>query len=189
MAQESKRLKFGWLSLRYGKGRVLLPIAALATCTGAAPMLAAGAASQAAAARILFAGGQWAAIDFGARCEARSKGLWARKGTQPFAGFAFDARGARQGQFYVHLSRPARAGATVIATMGSQPFLLAGKGDWAWSRNLAQQRSILEAARYGRSMRLETRDTSGRRVVDRYLLSGAATAIDAAAAACAGKSK
>ncbi len=148
----------------------------------------AGAASTASGARVLFAGGQWAAIDFGSRCEARSKGLWPRKGTAPFAGFAFDSSGPRQGQFYARLSRPARAGATVIATIGTQSFLLIGKDGWAWSRNLAQQRAILEAARYSRSMRLESRDASGRRVVDRYLLSGAATAIDAAAAACAGKS-
>ena len=177
MAQESKRLKFGWLSVRYEASRALLAAAALVACGGAA------------APQIVFAGEQWAAIDFGSRCEARSKGLWARKGTEPFAGFAFDRGGARQGQFYVHLSRPARPGATVIATIGSQPFMLAGKGDWAFSRNVEQQRSILDAARYGRSMRLESRDTNGRRVVDRYLLSGAATAIDAAAAACAGKSQ
>lgn len=145
-------------------------------------------ADFAAAARILFAGGGWAAIDFGARCEARSAGLWARHETAPYAGFAFDRRGGRNGQFYVHLSRPARAGATVIATIDSAPFLLSGKGEWGWSSDPAQRRAILNAARYGQRVRVEFRDTRGARVVDYYALAGAATAIDAAAAACAGKS-
>jgi hypothetical protein len=34
-------------------------------------------------------------------------------------------------------------------------------------------------------MRVDSRDASGRRFVDRYLLDGAPTAIDAAAARCA----
>ena len=146
-------------------------------------------AAEAAAARIIFAGGGWAAIDFGGRCEARSKALWAKADTEPFAGFAFDRAGARRGQFYVHLSRPARPGATVIATIGTEPFLLAGKGEWAWSRGIAQQRAMLAAARAGQAMRIESRDQRGRRIVDRYALGGAPTAIDAAAAACAGKTQ
>lgn len=179
MAQHAIPLKFGWLSLRFG-----LPMR-----IAVAASLAAAAAGPAEAARIVFAGGNWAAIDFGQRCEARSRALWTKPGTDPFAGFAFDAAGARQGQFYVRLSRPARAGATVMARIGSTPFLLAARGEWAWSRSLAQQRSMLEAARYGTSMRVDSRDRRGQRIVDRYTLAGAATAIDAAAAACAGKSR
>jgi hypothetical protein len=140
------------------------------------------------AAGILFAGGNWAAIDFDGRCEARTKALWPKADTEPFAGFAFDRGGARQGVFYVHLGRPARAGGSVIATIGSAPFLLAGNGQWAWVRSAQQRAAILEAARYGTSLRVEYRDVSGRRTVDHYALGGAATAIDAAAAACAGKS-
>ena len=147
------------------------------------------ASSAADGTRILFAGGQWAAIDFGTRCEARSRVLLPRRDTKPFAGFAFDRAGPRHGRFYVHLSRPARAGASVVATIGSSPFLLVGKGAWAWSRGGAQQSAMLEAARYGQSLRIETRDSRGSKVVDRYVLDGAATAIDAAAAACAGKGR
>ena len=157
--------------------RMRLLLAALA-------LVAAAPAAQ--AVRIVFAGGNWAAIDFGGRCEARSRALWASSKTKSFAGFAFDPAG-RQGQFYVHLSRPARPGATVIATIDSEPFLLIGKGAWAWSRTAQQQRAMLQAARYSGGMRIESRDQRGRRIVDRYLLAGAATAIDAAAAACAGK--
>lgn len=182
MAQRRISLKIGWLPDRFGcatPGPVrhgLAALALLASATGAD------------SARILFAGGNWAAIDFGPRCEARSKALWARPGTIPFAGFAFDRGGARQGQFYVHLSRPARDGATVIATIASRPFLLAGKGDWAWSRGLGQQSAMLNAVRNSGGMRVESRGRDGRRIVDRYDLGGAATAIDSAAAGCAGKS-
>lgn len=155
----------------------------------ALPLLALVAGAAAASPpKIAFAGGHWAAISFGGRCEARSRPLWFKPGTEPYAGFAFDRSGRPHGQFYVHLGRPARAGASVIATIGDQPFLLAGNGAWAWSANAAQQQAILKAARYGQQMRIDSRDTGGRRVVDRYDLSGAATAIDAAAAACAGKS-
>lgn len=146
-------------------------------------------ASPAQAAQVLFAGGYWAAIDFGRRCEARTRALGATVQTEPLAGFAFGRGGGPQGQFYVRLSRPARAGASVIATIGSEPFLLVGKGGWAWSRTGQQQRAMLQAARYSGGMRVESRDQSGRRIVDRYLLAGAATAIDAAAAACAQPSK
>ena len=153
-------------------------------------LLLAGAGSAASpAARIVFAGGNWAAIDFGGRCEARSKALWTKPKTEPFAGFAFGKGTGPQGLFYAHLSRPARSGAAVMATIGSEPFLLGGNGEWAWSRNPAQRTALLYAARYGASLRIVYRDSSGRRVVDQYTLGGAASAIDAAAAACAGKSR
>ena len=150
-------------------------------------LLAAG-STAGAAPQILFAGGNWAAIDFGGQCEARSKALWAKQGTEPYAGFAFGRGGIRQGLFYVHLGRPVRPGTSVIASVGSSPFLLAGNGQWAWAGSPQQRAAILQAARYGTALRVEYRDSSGRRTVDHYALGGAATAIDAAAAACAGKS-
>lgn len=172
MAQQEISLKFGWLSLR--SGRLALAAAAMLAVASAAP-----------AARILFAGGSWAAIDFGSRCEARSRALWPKQGTQPFAGFAFDKGRAGEGRFYVHLSRKARPGATVIASVGSEPFLLASNGEWAWSRDSGQQRALLDASRYGQALKVESRDERGRRFVDHYALAAAPTAIDSAAAACA----
>ena len=151
-------------------------------------LLLAASASAADATRILYAGGNWAAVDFGSRCEARSKSLWAKRGTEPFAGFAFDPSGKRHGQFYVHLARPARNGATVIVTIGAEPFLLASNGQWGWSTSADQRSAIIEAVRYATAMRVDYRDSAGRRGIDRYALAGAPTAIDSAAAACAGKS-
>lgn len=149
------------------------------------------ASEQSEAARILFAAGQWAAVDRGSLCEAGGRSLrTAAKGRpQARAGFTFDAGGPRRGEFHARLSRVPRASSTVMLTIGTQPFLLVSRDGWAWSRGPAQEAAIIAAARSAGGMRIEARDRAGRRIVDRYLLDGAPTAIDAAAAACAGKSR
>ena len=105
----------------------------------------------------------------------------------PFSAFLFDAVGSAQGQFYVRLSRPAKAESAVMVTINALPFLLIGSGQSAWSRSPTQSQAIIAAARGGGTMRVQFRDQSGGRYSDYYGLEGAATAIDAAAAACAGK--
>ena len=147
-------------------------------------------AAPAAAQQIVFAGGHWAAIDRGAACEAGSRALRiAAKGkVQARAGFAFDAAGPRRGQFFALLSRVPRPGSTVVLTLGNQPFLLVSNGLWAWSSGPEQERAIIAAARDAGGMTVRSRDQAGGRFIDRYVLDGAATAIDAAAARCAGKS-
>jgi hypothetical protein len=146
-------------------------------------------AAPASAAHTLFARGDWAAIDFGARCEARSRMLQppAQVKPPPFAGFLFDPGGPAHGQFYVRLSRQTKAGSAVMLSVDNLPFLLTSQGQSAWSRSPAQSQAIMAAVRGGGTMRLQFRDGSGRRYSDYYGLTGAATAIDAAAAACAGK--
>ena len=143
-------------------------------------------ATPAGAANIVFAGGQWAAIDRGQSCEAASRALRIATGdrVQAVAGFAFDTRGPRNGQFFARLSRVPRDGSSVMLTVGSQPFMLVSRGDWAWSRGPKQEEAIISALRSAGGMRIASRDARGRRFVDRYLLEGAPTAIDAAAAAC-----
>ena len=71
--------------------------------------------------------------------------------------------------------------------IGDQPFLLISRGNLAWSSGALQDAAIIAALRNGTAMTVESRDASGSRFIDPYLLDGAATAIDAAAAACAGK--
>ncbi|MFL6755427.1 MAG: hypothetical protein ACJ8FI_11190 [Sphingomicrobium sp.] len=139
--------------------------------------------------QVVFAGGHWAAIDRGSSCEAAGRSLRiAQKGkVQARAGFAFDAGRGRRGQFFAQLSRMPRANSTVILTVGEQPFLLVGRSGWAWSSGAAQESAIIAAVRAAGGMRIESRDQAGRRFVDRYMLDGAPTAIDAAAARCAGK--
>ena len=142
--------------------------------------------SAPAAAQVISAHREWAAIQFGERCEARSRAVRVERGRPPpFAGFAFERGGGLQGQFHARLSRGVRPGSTAILTIGGQPFLLAVRGDWAWGRDARQDNAILAASRYASSMRIESRDLRGRRFIDLYTLGGVATAIDAAAAKCA----
>ena len=140
---------------------------------------------------IIFARGSWAAIDRGGACLAagRSARIAAKGRVQALAGFTFAADRRRWGEFHAHLSRAPRPGSSVILTVGNQPFLLTARGDWAWSRGPLQEQAIIAAMRAAGGMRIEARDAAGRRFSDPYTLDGAPTAIDAAAAACAGKGR
>lgn len=153
--------------------RLLLSLLALAT---AAPRGA-----------VVWAGGGWAAIDRGSLCEAltRSAKIAPKGEVQAVAGFDFTPDHRRWGEFHVQLSRLSRPGSSVIAHLGDQPFLLVARGAWAWSRGPAQEQAIIAAARAGGWMRIEARDGAGVRFIDPYVLAGAPTAIDAAAARCA----
>jgi hypothetical protein len=146
------------------------------------------ASSAAATGRILLARGNWAAIERPESCLAsgRSARVAAKGKVQAVAGFSFTPDRRRWGEFHARLSRVARPGSSVMLTVGDRPFLLSGRGGWAWSRGPAQEQAIIDAVRSAGGMRLEARDAAGRRFVDPYLLDGAPTAIDAAAA-CAGK--
>jgi hypothetical protein len=142
-------------------------------------------------ASVVFAGGSWAAIDRGSTCEAlgRSSRIAAKGKVQAVAGFSFSADGRRWGEFHARLRRMPRPGSTVMLRVGGQPFLLVSRANWAWSEGPLQDQAILAAVRGAGGMTVESRDAAGARFVDPYALNGAATAIDAAAAACAGKHK
>jgi hypothetical protein len=116
---------------------------------------------------------------------ARSLRDAAKGQPQAYAAFLFDPARRQNGVLSVRLSRPVRQGGSVLLTVGTQPFMLKGAGAFAWSRGPAQEAAIIAAVRSAGGMRVEARDAGGRRSVDRYLLDGAPTAIDAAAAACA----
>ena len=139
-------------------------------------------------ARVLAAGGSWAAIERpGAVCEAisRSELLAPRGEEQARVAIAFDRSGSRHGQLHARLSRPARSGAHAMLTVGTDQYLLITRGSDAWSRGPAQEQAIIASLRRGQRMRLQWQGAGGRRFTDYYLLAGAPTAIDAAAAACA----
>jgi hypothetical protein len=148
--------------------------------------LAAFASTLNARGSVLFAGGAWAAIDRGPLCEAvsRSQRIAPNEQVQAIAGFSFTADGRRWGEFHARLSRVPRRGASVILMVGNQPFPLVTRGDWAWSRGGHAAQAMIAAARNAPIMRVESRDGAGQRFADPYLLDGAATAIDAAAARC-----
>jgi hypothetical protein len=148
--------------------------------------LALAGAASAAPSRLIVARGAWASFDRGQACEAMAKPLLParERDAQPYVAIAFDRGGPRHGQLFAQLRRPARAGSSVILTVGGQPFLLAVRGASAWSKDGRQEAAIIAAMRAAGGMRIESRDASGRRFTDRFLLDGAPTAIDAAAAAC-----
>lgn len=148
------------------------------------PLLFAGPAS----AQVLAAGGYWAALQRpGDSCEAvaRSELPAPRGEEQARVAIAFDRSGRRHGQLHARLSRPARGGAHAMLTIGTDQFLLVTRGSDAWSRGPAQEQAIIASLRRGARMRIQWQGQGGRRYTDYYALAGAATAVDAAAIACA----
>lgn len=150
-------------------------------------LLATFAAPAAARGSVVYADGAWAAIDRGAVCEAlsRSQKIAPKDKVQATAGITFSRDHRHWGEFHVRLSRMPRGDASVMLHVGDQPFLLVTRGGWAWSRGPAQAQAIIDALRVAAAMRIESRDAAGVRFTDPYLLDGAPTAIDAAAARCA----
>ena len=144
------------------------------------------AAVAAAPPRTLAARGAWAAFDRMSQCEAVTRALLPEDVRKPATVLAilYDRRGRRTGELSVRFRRPLREGSSVILTIGEQPFDLIARGQSAWSRGPAQESAILAAIRASSGARVTSRDQAGRRMTDRFLLDGAPTAIDAAAAAC-----
>ena len=136
---------------------------------------------------VVYAGGAWAAIDRGGVCEAvsRSQKVLPKDKVQPVAGISFAADHRRWGEFHARLSRMPRGDASVMLQVSGQPFLLVTRDGWAWSRGPAQAQAIINAMRNATTMSVSSRDGAGVRFSDPYLLDGAPTAIDAAAARCA----
>jgi hypothetical protein len=147
-------------------------------------LLLAGAARPA---TVVAARGHWAALDHGALCEAAARPLPPSSERERAARAGLRFGGLGQPRFFARLSRPLRTGSSVMLRIGTGMFLLAGRGEWAWSHAPGQSDAIMAAMRGASAMRVDARDSRGQRFTDRYLLAGAPTAIDAAAAACAGK--
>lgn len=89
-----------------------------------------------------------------------------------------------RGQLHVRLSRPRGAAARVTLSIGERRFDLTADAADAWASDARADAAIVAAMRGGRSMSVEGLDRAGQPFADVYALSGAATAIDAAALAC-----
>ena len=92
------------------------------------------------------------------------------------------------GQLHVRLSREKRAGSAVLLRIDGRSFQLRGGGRDAWAPDPRGDDEIMTAMRTGIELVVETRSTRGGLVRDQYHLRGAATAMDAAALACAPRS-
>jgi hypothetical protein len=108
----------------------------------------------------------------GARRPSVAIGYWPRRGVR--------------GQVHFRLSREKRAGSAVLLRIDDRTFQLIGGGIDAWAPDRQADAEIVAAMRSGVDLTIETRSERGRLIREHYRLRGAATAIDAAAIACAG---
>jgi hypothetical protein len=151
-------------------------------------LLGLGAAGAAAAQpRPLGVFASWGAFRDAERCYAITQPYEAppAQGWRPFAAVGhWPARG-QGGQLHVRLSREKRPGSAVLVRIDGRSFQLIGGGRDAWAPDARADVEIQAAMRTGIDMLVETRSTRGLIVRDHYRLRGAATAMDAAAIACA----
>ena len=136
--------------------------------------------------RTLGAFGSWAAFRDEARCYAITQPYQApeARGWQPFASVG-QWPGRRGGQLHIRLSREKRQGSAVLLRIDGRAFQLTGGGRDAWAPDSRADAEIQTAMRTGIDFVVETRSSDGLLVRDLYRLRGAATAMDAAAIACA----
>lgn len=129
----------------------------------------------------------WGAFRDNGRCYAIAQPFQSPRpeGWQPFVSVAYQPSLRLRGQLHVRLSREKRSGSAVLLRIDGRSFqLLAGARD-AWAPDARADAEIRTAMRTGLDLVVETRSTRGALVRDHYRLRGAATAIDAAAVACA----
>jgi hypothetical protein len=147
-------------------------------------LLAAPAAGQRQALGVF---GMWGAFSGGGSCYAISQPLRAPRAERwrPFVAIGHWPGRRISGQLHVRLSREKRAGSAVLLRIDGRSFQLNGGGRDAWAPDSRADDEIMAAMRTGIEMVIETRSTRGLLVRDHYQLRGAATAMDAAALACA----
>ena len=118
------------------------------------------------------------------RCYAIARPVVAGGRPDGFASVAtWPERGLR-GSIHIRLSRERDRSAGVTLTVGERRFALVADGRNAFAPDGPSDRALVAAIRSVRSMSVEAVGAGGRPFADVYALSGAATAIDAAALAC-----
>ena len=129
------------------------------------------------------------AADGGARCYAIAEPERPARaeGARPFASVGYWRGRGPDGQLHIRFVREKRRGSAVLLRIDARTFQLVGGGVNAWAPNQEADAEILAAMRTGIDMVVETRAVNGTRMRDHYALRGAATAIDAAAIACASR--
>ena len=132
--------------------------------------------------------GQWGAFRNSDHCYAIAEPAAPRRrdGGRAFAAVGdWPGRNIR-GQVHFRFARPKRPGSAVLLRIDDRTFQLIGGGADGWAPDAAADAEIVTAMRTGVAMSVETRSESGGLLRDAYTLRGAATAVDAAAIACAG---
>ena len=131
--------------------------------------------------------GSWGAFQGQGRCYAIAEPFEAPPAQSWHAFAAIGHWPARHGggQLHIRLSREKRQGSAVLLNIDGRSFQLLGGGRDAWAPDARADQEIQAAMRTGLDMAVETRGVDGLAVRDHYRLRGAATAMDAAAVACA----
>ena len=142
--------------------------------------------AQRAALGIFFQWGAFAEKNAG-RCFAIARPERAPKEGAASAAVGYWPTQSVRGQVSFRLSRPKREGSAVLLRIDGRVFQLSGRGADAWAPDARGDADIVAAMRSGVEMRVETRAENGALLREHYKLRGAATAIDAAAIACANR--
>lgn len=131
--------------------------------------------------------GSWGAFRGSGECHAVSEPIRSpeAQGWRPFVAVGHWPARRIRGQLHVRLSRVKREGSAVLLRIDGRSFQLRGGGRDAWAPDARADDEILAAIRTGIDMVVETRAVNGALVQEHYRLRGAATAMDAAAIACA----
>ena len=104
---------------------------------------------------------------------------------QPYASIGTWPRRAVRGQVHFRLSRRTAPGARIVLALAGQRFVLTGGGGDAWAADRRMDAAIVAAMRSATGMTVSARDTASRAFSSTWVLEGAASAMDAAAIACA----
>lgn len=130
---------------------------------------------------------QWGAFQEKGRCFAiaRPDRGTASKESEAFASVGYWAERKAGPQVHFRLGRDMRTGAAILLRIDDDTFQLVGAGTNAWASDARADAAIVTAIRNGIGMTIESRSDGGRLIREVYRLRGAATAIDAAAVACA----
>ena len=104
---------------------------------------------------------------------------------QPYADVAWWPRQQVRGQIHFRLSRKLQANAPIILSIGDQKIALTGGGGDAWAPDKRGDAAVIAAMRSATNMTVTARDAGGNGFSNTWDLSGAATAMDAAAVGCA----
>lgn len=119
------------------------------------------------------------------RCYAIGHATNKARDYAPFASVGTWPKREVRGQLHFRLSRKLASNSAITLRIGNRRFQLTGGGGDAWAQDRTMDAAIVSAMRSGSVMYVTARDVRGNRFVDRYSLSGAATAMDAATIGCA----
>lgn len=108
-----------------------------------------------------------------------------RRDYQPFATVATWPRREVRGQLHLRLSRKLAQNSRITLAIGRERFVLTGGGGDAWATDRRMDAAIVAAMRSAPQMTVSARDADGKGFSNTWELTGAASAMDAAAIGCA----